>query len=333
MTTKEKNSSNSSTGSATGEHGASAGLSGSDAFASALAGVTAIKQFRVDVLESLKKQENELPRAAWRKKFRRDLPFWQLLSRDQQRHMRYIFAHMLPDPDVDVSSFDPDERLMLDVVAEQYIHQALVFVEMVEAEQYNARKELDRDFPGRILALTFSASLFFFDTPDEYGKRGYTYKNIYGNRSIPAEGRCRLKGSFERGESIQSLEFHTSAIQLLAVIEAASDSGKIEAFDHQSRRFQRSFSDTFHGISVKARDTFSGFLSELTSSSQMQAIETENDNGTAEDKDESAHTGELDEIKDSEKPQSEGGSDEPKSEDKERLVSAEDLDDEPDPVT
>jgi hypothetical protein len=249
----------------------------SKAFASALAGVTAIKEFRRDVLDSLQQQETDLPRPSWRKKFRRDLPFWSLLSREQQRHTRHIFAHMLPDPDVDVTSFDPDERLMLDVVAEQYIRQALVFAETVESERYEPKAEIDRDFPGRVLVLTFSASLFFFDAPDEYGKRGYTYQNIYGNRSIPATGRCRLKGGFERDESIQSLEFHTSAVQLLGVAEGGAK--KLRSFDHESKRFHKSFSDTFHGISVKARDTFSGFVRELTSSQALESAEVEPGDG------------------------------------------------------
>lgn len=257
-------------------------------FEKALSGVTAIKSFHDGVLKQLEEQEEGIHRPEWRKKFRRELPFWSLLSPEQRRHVRNIFAHMLPDPDVDTSSFDPEERLMLDIVAEQYIRQALLFAQTVEQEEYHAKEEVARDYPGRVLVLTFSASLFFFDVPDNYGKRGYTYQNIYGNRSIPASGRCRLKGLFERRQSLQTLEFHTSAVQLVAVTKVEVQ--KLQKFEHESQLFHRKFSDTFHGISVKARDTFSGFVHELTSSSQIDVVKPQGEGEDDDNQDEEPST-------------------------------------------
>lgn len=234
-------------------------------FGKALSCVNGMKEFRKDVLIPLQEQEKEIPRPEWRQKFRRELPFWKLLSSEQKRHVRNIFAHMLPDPDVDTSSFDSEERLMLDIVAEEYIRQALSFADTVEGEQYRPKEEVERDYPGRVLVLTLSASLFFFDVPDQYGKRGYSYQNIYGNNSIPSSGRCRLKGGFKCGESLMALEFHTSAVQLVADTEAMAS--RFREFEYESKLFHRSFSDTFHGISVKSRKSFSGFVHELTFSS------------------------------------------------------------------
>ncbi len=239
-------------------------------FGRALSGVTLMRSFRENVLEPLKEQEEGIPRPEWRQKFRRELPFWKLLSSEQRRHIRSIFAHMLPDPDVDVSSFDPEERLMLDIVAEEYMRQALLFADTVESEEYRPKEHIDRDYPGRVLVLTLSSSLFFFDVPDKYGKRGYTYQNIYGNRSIPSYGRCRLKGGIHCGDSLLALEFHTSEVQLVADTEAMEN--RLREFDDESKKFHRSFSDTFHGISVKSRKSFSGFIQELTSSSQIDDV-------------------------------------------------------------
>ncbi len=235
-------------------------------FGKALSGVDGMKRFREEVLFPLQEQEKGIPRPEWRQKFRRELPFWRLLNSDQRKHVRSIFAHMLPDPDVDTSSFDSEERLMLDIVAEEYIRQALSFADTVESEEYRPKNEVERDHPGRVLVLTLSASLFFFDVPDQYGKRGYSYQNIYGNNSIPSTGRCRLKGGFKCGESLMALEFHTSAVQLVADTEAKVS--RFREFEYESKLFHRSFSDTFHGISVKSRQSFSGFVHELTFSSK-----------------------------------------------------------------
>lgn len=251
------------------------GKSYAGAFGTALVSPTSIRRFQKDVLEEIRKQELELPQPAWRRKFRADLPFWKLLGQDQQSHLRQIFAHVLPDTDVVLDSFDHEEKLMLDVLSETYIKQAMAFAELVENQDYKVYTRLPRDYAGRILALTLSASLFFYEDPDEYGKRQYTYHNIYGNETIPSKGRCRVKGTFSANERIETLEFRSSPVQLLATHEAGV--ARKSGFEQESRQFQKTFVSTFLPIPKKAKETFTGFVEEATTSSEEPIPPDEND--------------------------------------------------------
>ena len=219
------------------------------AFGHALDSIDSIKKFRKEVLESLEREEQSLADLAWRKKFRRELPYWKLLGDEQKKHVRGIFSHMLPDPDIVVDAFDKNELLWLDAVAEQYVRQALIFAGSVGANDYRLIPSVERDLSSRFVVLTLSASLFTFDVPDELGKRAYQYKNIYGNRSIPLSGRCRLKGGIAVGEQLKTVEFHSSPVQLVAQGDAEV---VIRAFDQDSHVFHRSFNDSFSSIAVKS---------------------------------------------------------------------------------
>ena len=240
------------------------GKSNTGAFAGALVSASSIRRFQQDVMKNLQEQESELADPAWRRKFRTDFPFWKLLSHEQQNHLRQIFAHVLPDPDVSTESFDQEERLMLDVLAETYMKQAMPFAELVESQAYQIYTRLPRDYPCRIPGLTLSASLFFFEEPDDFGKRQYTYRNIYGNETIPDTGRCRIKGAFTANQRIETLEFRTSPVQLLATHKPGEE--RKSGFAEESRQFHKTFVSTFLPIPVKARETFTGFIDDVTTS-------------------------------------------------------------------
>ncbi len=231
---------------------AEAAVKQTGSFGRALAGLTDLKEFRQEVLDRLREQERELVDPAWRKRFRRELPYWHLLDRDQQHHVRSIFGHVLPDSDVSVESFDRDELILLDTISEQYIRQALTFLEEVERRQFQVRVKIPRDYSGRIVVLTLSASLLIFDSPDDQGKRNYSYQNIYGNRTVPGFGRCRLKGNLKVSKRVRSLEFHTSPVQMIA----AGEGGAEETFRRDSMELHRSYMDTFSRVEELSRSGF-----------------------------------------------------------------------------
>ncbi len=230
-------------------------------FGRALAGLTDLKAFRRDVLDVLRQEEQELLDPAWKKRFRRELPYWVLLDRDQQHHVRSIFGHVLPDSDISVESFDRDELVLLDTIAEQYIRQAVGFLEEVERRDFQVFTKVSRDYPGRIVILTLSASLLVFDGPDAQGKRTYSYQNIYGNRSVPGFGRCRLKGNLKVSKRVRSLEFHTSPVQMLAMGEAGTE----ESFRRDSMELHRSYMESFSRVEDLSRMDFERLQGQETS--------------------------------------------------------------------
>ncbi|MCD6498781.1 MAG: hypothetical protein J7M25_10860 [Deltaproteobacteria bacterium] len=243
-------------------------------FGHALESLDSIKEFRKAVLENLEHEEQSLADLAWRQKFRRELPYWQLLGDEQKKHVRGIFSHMLPDPDIVVDAFDKNELLWLDAVAEQYVRQALVFAESVGDNDYRLVPSVERDRESRFVVLTLSASLFTFDVPDELGKRAYQYKNIYGNRSIPLSGRCRLKGGITVGEQLKTVEFHSSPVQLVAQGDAEV---VIRGFDQDSHVFHRSFNDSFSSIPMKSQSVVVSLSREFTASQASAPDEVQKD--------------------------------------------------------
>lgn len=188
----------------------------SGVFPAALVGEEQIRDFLREHVKPLKDEEEALAKP-WRSGFRAQLPFFSLLDDRQQAHLRGIFSHMLPSPEVEVEDFDREERILLDVLSETYIAQARVFAELMSEHDYQVLPVVKRDMPGRVIALTLSASVFVFDVPDARQIRRYRYQNIYGNRHVSPEGKCRLKGHMRLAETIRSQEFRSSPLLMLAV--------------------------------------------------------------------------------------------------------------------
>ena len=214
------------------------------ALGEALTGPEELRSFRDEVFAKLVEKERSLASESWRRTFRRELPYFRLLTEKQREHFREIFRHVLPDPDVPIESFDRDERVLLDMLAERYVRNALLFADRIEKLGFTPTKKVSRDYEGRLVVLTLSASLFVLDRPDSNGKRRYVYENIYGNFTIPAEGRCRLKGRVRVGRRLTTVEFSTSPVQLVAcgVKEPAS------SFRDDSIVVQKSFQSTLSPV-------------------------------------------------------------------------------------
>jgi len=174
-----------------------------------------LANFAAGRLVPLREKEGSLPER-WRRRFRIGLPFYGLLDEPQQRHLRRLFEYRLPDLDVELEHFDDEERIRLDVLAETYLAQVADYAEIAAEHGYGLVRAIDRRTPSRFAALTLSGSIYVLDAPDERGKRAYTYRNIYHNRSIPPEGSCRLKADPAAGERLRTLSFKSSPIQLLA---------------------------------------------------------------------------------------------------------------------
>jgi len=166
-------------------------------------------------LAPLREQEAQMPKR-WQKRFRADLPFFSLLDEPQQRHLRRLFEYRLPDSEVPLDHFDEEERIRLDVLAETYVDQVAEFYPIASEHGYGLVQALDRRTPSRFAALTLSGSIYVLDSPNAKGKREYTYKNIYKNRSIAPDGTCRIKTDPAIGERLRTLGFKSSPVQLLA---------------------------------------------------------------------------------------------------------------------
>jgi hypothetical protein len=186
------------------------------AFADALVDAARIRTFIEREVTALKAQENGLA-APWRSGFRAQLPYHRLLSDRQRQHLRGIFAHLLPPPEIGADDFERDERILLDVLSETYVMQSQVFVDLMGSHDYEVLDETERDVGGRIIALSLSASIFFLDVPDRNRMRLYRYRNIYGNKELTPEGRCRLKGTPRLAKPLKAVEFRSSPLMLLAV--------------------------------------------------------------------------------------------------------------------
>lgn len=228
----------------------------SGAFAGALVDAEHIRRFLDETVRPLKQQEETLAKP-WRSGFRGQLPYFALLDERQQVHLRGIFAHMLPDPDVEVARFDREERILLDVLAETYITQARVFAELMADHEYRVTSHVRRDAPGRLIALTLSASVFVFDSPDANQKRRYRYQNIYGNRHVTPEGRCRLKGHLRLAEAVRALEFRTSPLLMLAVHPEGARYKM--AFGHESRVVSDTMTSRMREVTFHASSSFHAY--------------------------------------------------------------------------
>ena len=124
-------------------------------FSAALVDGEQIRRFLSDRVQPLKDEEEGLAKP-WRSGFRGKLPFYGLLDERQKTHLRGIFAHMLPSPEVEIGVFDREERILLDVLAETYVTQARVFAELMGEHDYQVTSVVKRDVPGRVIALTLS---------------------------------------------------------------------------------------------------------------------------------------------------------------------------------
>ncbi len=247
------------------------------AFAEALVDAESIRSFMREVVEPLKEEEEALA-APWRSGFRVQLPYFHLLDERQQAHLRGIFAHMLPDPDVELAAFDREELILLDVLSETYVAQAKIFSELMGDHEYQVTSHIRRDAPGRVIALTLSASVFVFDAPDRNRKRRYRYQNIYGNRHVTPEGRCRLKGHLRLSETVRALEFRSSPLLLLA-IHPEGEQYKM-AFKQESQVLSDTFTSRMMEVTFHASSSFHAYtnvspLSEIQS--KLNEMEGEDD--------------------------------------------------------
>jgi hypothetical protein len=188
----------------------------SGAFGEALVDAVHIRSFIERDVASLKVQETGLA-APWRSGFRAQLPYHTLLGERQRQHLRGIFAHLLPAPDVPPEDFERDERILLDVLSETYVMQAQVFIDLMGSHDYEVVDEASREVGGRIIALSLSASIFFLDIPDRNRQRLYRYRNIYGNKELTPEGRCRLRSTPRLAKPLKAAEFRSSPIMMLAL--------------------------------------------------------------------------------------------------------------------
>ncbi len=244
----------------------------------ALEGPEELKSFREEVFGRLVQKERELASEAWRRTFRRELPYYRLLTPHQRDHFRQIFGHVLPDPDVPVESFDREERVLLDMLAERYVRNALLFADRMERLGFVPTRKVSRDYEGRVVILTLSASLFILDRPDATGRRRYVYENIYGNFSIPAEGHCRLKGRVRVGKRLTTVEFSSSPIQLVASGQRDASS----SFRDDSIVVQKSFQSTLSPIREEASRLASRFR-HSSSSTPDSFLGADNTNPDASD--------------------------------------------------
>ena len=226
------------------------------AFADALLDVKSIERFMDEVVAPLKAEEEGLAKP-WRSGFRVQLPFYRLLDVRQQAHLRGIFAHMLPDPDVDLEAFDREELILLDVLAETYVTQARIFAELMGDHEYQVVPHVRRDVPGRVIALTLSASVFVMDAPDRHRKRRYRYQNIYGNRHVSPDGRCRLKGHLRLTETIRALEFRSSPLLLLALHPEGTQYKM--GFKQESQVVSDTFTSRMMEVSFHASSSFHAY--------------------------------------------------------------------------
>jgi hypothetical protein len=226
------------------------------AFADALVDVDHIRSFMEEVVRPLKEEEEALAKP-WRSGFRVQLPFFRLLDERQQAHLRGIFAHMLPDPEVELAAFDREELILLDVLSETYVTQARIFAELMGDHEYRVTSHVRRDAPGRAIALTLSASVFVFDAPDRHRKRRYRYQNIYGNRHVTPEGRCRLKGHLRLAETVRALEFRSSPLLMLAVHPEGSRYKM--AFKQESQVVSDTFTSRMMEVTFHANSSFHAY--------------------------------------------------------------------------
>lgn len=248
-------------------------LQAAGAFAEALVDAERIRRFLDARIRPLKEEEESLAKP-WRSGFRGKLPFFALLDQKQQGHLRGIFSHMLPNADVDVEAFDREERILLDVLSETYIAQARVFVELMEEHHYRVISQVRRDAPGRVIALTLSASVFMMDAPDAQQKRRYRYQNIYGNRHVTPDGRCRLKGHFRLGEMIRALEFRSSPLLMLAVHPEGARYKM--AFGQESQVVSDTMTSRMMEVAFHASSTFHSYTN-VRSMSEIQAEDNDED--------------------------------------------------------
>lgn len=250
------------------------------AFAEALMDAARIRAFLDECVRPLKEEEEGLAKQ-WRPGFRVKLPFFALLDERQQAHLRGIFSHMLPDPDIPVESFDREELILLDVLSETYVFQSKVFVDLMDQHDYRVVDKVRRDVPGRIIAMTLSASVFIFDAPDENRKRKYHYQNIYGNRHVEPDGRCRLKGHLRLAEVMRALEFRSSPLLMLALHPEGV--AYRMGFEHESQVVSNTFTSQMMEVSFNANSSFHSY----TNVSPLDEVEAEGqDDGDDDDDDE-----------------------------------------------
>ncbi|MFH2005171.1 MAG: hypothetical protein ABI333_01160, partial [bacterium] len=226
------------------------------AFTEALIDAARIRSFLEEQVRPLKEEEEALAKP-WRPGFRVKLPYYGLLDGRQQEHLRGIFVHLLPDMDIAVERFDREELILLDVLSETYIAQSRIFVELMDQHDYRVVPNARRDMPGRLIALTLSASVFIFDAPDENHKRQYRYQNIYGNRHVEPHGRCRLKGHLRLAHAMRALEFRTSPLLMLAV-HPEGVAYRME-FLHESQVVSDTFTSRMQEVSFSASSSFHSY--------------------------------------------------------------------------
>lgn len=251
----------------------------SGAFAAALVDAERIRAFLDEHVRALKEEEEALAKQ-WRSGFRVKLPFFSLLDERQQAHLRGIFTHLLPDPDVPVESFDREELILLDVLSETYVVQSKVFVDLMDQHDYRVVSKVRRDVPGRIIAMTLSASVFIFDAPNELHKRKYHYQNIYGNRHVEPDGRCRLKGHLRLAEVMRALEFRTSPLLMLAVHPEGV--AYRMGFEHESQVVSNTFTSRMMEVSFNASSSFHSY----TNVRPLSEVEAERDDEDEEEEEE-----------------------------------------------
>jgi hypothetical protein len=247
-----------------------------DRFSAALVGEAQLRRFLTEVVSPLKEEEEALAKP-WRSGFRGKLPFYSMLDSRQKEHLRGIFAHMLPGPDVEVSSFDREERILLDVLAETYIAQARVFVDLMVEHDYRVTSSIKRDVPGRVIALTLSASVFVFDAPDNQQRRRYSYKNIYGNKHVTPEGRCRLKGHMRLDETLRAQEFRSSPILMLAAHPETSQYRM--PFGQESKVVSDTMTSRMKEVTFHASSSFHAYTNVRPLSEVKAEVEEEAEDG------------------------------------------------------
>ncbi len=258
----------------------------SGAFAEALVNAERIRAFLDEHVRPLKEEEEGLAKQ-WRPGFRVKLPFYALLDERQQEHLRGIFSHLLPDVDVPVESFDREELILLDVLSETYVVQSRVFVDLMDQQDYRVVSKVRRDMPGRIIAMTLSASVFIFDSPDGHKKRKYHYQNIYGNRHVEPAGRCRLKGHLRLAEVMRALEFRTSPLLMLAI--HPEDVAYRSGFEHESQVVSNTFTSQMMEASFNASSSFHSYtdvrpLSEIVAEGEVEDDEEDDEEDDFDDR-------------------------------------------------
>jgi hypothetical protein len=150
----------------------------------------------------------------------------------------------------------------------------------MDQHDYRVVSKVRRDVPGRIIAMTLSASVFIFDAPDEHRKRRYRYQNIYGNRHVEPDGRCRLKGHLRLAEVMRALEFRTSPLLMLAVHPEGV--AYRMGFEHESQVVSNTFTSQMMEVSFNASSSFHSYtdvrpLSELEAEAVAEDEDEEDD--------------------------------------------------------